>query len=295
MFSMIYKNTHFSRKSAIFVSMRHPITLSVKRHALLCMATALLSAALVSCKEFREPEPLPAEPPTPDMAIADLHALCRDRTIVIDSHITIGGYVTSSDAASNFYKTFTIEDASGGAEIMAGITGLHNIYPESYYVTVALNGCAAGEHYGVMQIGLAPDSYDYYPTGYFSARAVIDRYVSRHDIRHAVAPEPVAVGDMTPDMCGRLITIGPVRCVTAERFPDTWQANTDGTWGGYNFFATASDEIMAVYTSAYAAYAYDAIPDGYVALTGILQRGKIGAEEFYMIKMRDETDCTPYD
>lgn len=229
------------------------------------------------------------------MAIADLHALCRDGTIRIDETITIGGYVTSSDEASNFYKTFTIEDASGGAEIMAGITGLHNIYPEGYYVTVSLCGCAAGEHYGVMQIGLAPESYDYYPTEYFSARAVIDRYVTRHSMRHAVAPKPLRAADLTPDMCGCLVNVGGLRCVTAESYPDVWEANTEGTWSGYNFFADGSGAVIAVYTSSYADYASHAVPVGNVSVTGITQRGKIGSREFYMIKMSDETDCTPYD
>ncbi len=273
--------------------MRSSFTYLVKSLAMLLAAAAIAVSA--GCRRYGEPAPGPTAPAVPDMAIADLHDLCRDRTIEIDDEITIGGYVTSSDAASNFYKTFTIEDASGGAEIMAGITGLHNIYPEGYYVTVSLHGCAAAEHYGVMQIGLAPASYDYYPTEYFSARALLDRHVTRCDTRHAVAPMPVAAGEMTPGMCGRLVTVGGLRCVTSERYPDMWEANADGTWGGYNFFATASGAVLAVYTSAYAGYAAHTVPAGNVSLTGILQCGKIGGEEFYMIKMRDETDCTPYD
>lgn len=273
--------------------MRLSFTYRIKSLAMFLAAAA--AAFLVGCRRFDEPAPRPAAPAIPDMAIADLHDLCRDRTVEIDGAITIGGYVTSNDAASNFYKTFTIEDASGGAEIMAGITGLHNIYPEGYYVTVSLQGCAAAEHYGVMQIGLASASYDYYPTEYFSARALLDRHVTRCDTRHAVAPMPVAAGEMTPGMCGRLVTVGGLRCVTSERYPDMWEANADGSWGGYNFFATAAGAVVAIYTSTYADYATHTVPEGNVSLTGILQSGKVGGEEFYMIKMRDETDCTPYD
>lgn len=275
--------------------MRFPISHRIARHALLCAAVAAVTASAGGCRDFDAPASQPVAPPVPDMAIADLHDLCRDGTIVIDRDITIGGYVTSSDAASNFYRTFTIEDASGGAEIMAGITGLHNIYPEGYYITVTLDGCAAGEHYGVMQIGLAPESYDYYPTAYFSARAVIDRHVMRSDVRRPVAPQPVTTAGMTPDMCGRLITVGGLRCVTDEQFASAWEANTEGTWHGYNFFADAAGRIVAVYTSEYAVHARHAVPDGTVAITGILQRGKVGSDEYYMIKMRDESDCTPYE
>lgn len=246
------------------------------------------------CRKYDAPTPPPAAPAVPDMSIADLHDLCRDRTIVFDRDITIGGYVTSSDAAANFYKTFTIEDASGGAEIMAGITGLHNIYPEGYYITISLKECAAGEHYGVMQIGLAPNSYDYYPTSYFSARAVIDRYVTRCDVRRPVAPLPVTTAELTPGLCGRLVTLGGLQCVTDEQFSSVWEANTEGTWHGYNFFADAAGNTIAVYTSEYSVYASHERPDGTISLTGILQYGKIGSEEYFMIKMRDENDCTPY-
>ena len=274
--------------------MRSPITHRIARHALLCAAVAAMTASVGGCRDFDDPASQPVATPVPDMAIADLHDLCRDGTIEIDRDITIGGYVTSSDAASNFYRTFTIEDASGGAEIMAGITGLHNIYPEGYYITVTLDGCAAGEHYGVMQLGLAPESYDYYPTAYFSARAVIDRHIMRSDVRRPVPPQPVTAADMTPDMCGRLVTAGGLRCVTGGQFASVWEANTEGTWHGYNFFADAAGRIVAVYTSEYAVYARHTVPDGTVAITGILQRGKVGSDEYYMIKMRDESDCTPY-
>lgn len=130
--------------------MRVSITHTVKWRALLCITAAVTAAAIVGCRKFDEPTPDPAPPAAVTMSLADLHDLCRDATLEIDEQIVVGGYVTSSDAASNFYKTFTIEDASGGAEIMAGITGLHNIYPEGYYITVSLSGCAAGEHYGVV-------------------------------------------------------------------------------------------------------------------------------------------------
>lgn len=274
--------------------MHIPILHCIHRHTLLSVTVAAVAAIFVGCRKFDTPIPPPVTPAVPNMSIADLHDLCRDRTIVFDQEITIGGYVTSSDAAANFYKTFTIEDASGGAEIMAGITGLHNIYPEGYYITIALKGCAAGDHYGVMQIGLAPNSYDYYPTSYFSARAVIDRYVTRCDIRHPVAPMPVTMADLQTDLCGRLVSVGGVRCVTDELFSSVWEANTEGTWHGYNFFADAAGNVVAVYTSEYSVYASHERPEGQIALTGILQYGKVGSEEYFMIKMRDENDCSPY-
>ena len=37
------------------------------------------------------------------------------------------------------------------------------------------------------------------------------------------------------------------------------------------------------------------VPDRRVALTGILQYGTADGKDCFMIKMRDENDCIPYD
>ena len=49
---------------------------------------------------------------------------------------------------------------------------------------------------------------------------------------------------------------------------------------------------IVVYTSEYADYASRQIPTGEIAITGILQYGKVNGKEYYMIKMRDEKDCS---
>ena len=103
-------------------------------------------------------------PDATTIGIGDLHNICGNRTLDITDNIVIGGYVTSSDRASNFYKTFTLEDATGGVEIMAGIFDTHNIYPIGTYLTIHLNGCSIGEHFGVMKAGLKAASYSAYPT-----------------------------------------------------------------------------------------------------------------------------------
>ena len=84
---------------------------------LLCSTICILSG----CKKFDEPTQDSTVAQAGNIAIADLHAMLGGRTVIIDRNIIIGGYVTSSDKASNFLRTFMIEDASVGAEIMAGL------------------------------------------------------------------------------------------------------------------------------------------------------------------------------
>ena len=242
---------------------------------LLCATIFIMSG----CKKFDEPAQDSATAQAANIAIADLHAMLGDRKVIIDQDIIIGGYVTSSDKASNFHRTFMIEDASGGAEIMAGLYDLHNIYPEGYYIAANLNGCAIGEQLGVMQIGMPAASYSYYPTDYFASRAVIDKYIKRYNLRRDIAPLPLTIEELTPSHCGRLVNIGRLT------------ATEQGIWSGYQIFTNDSGQNIAVYTSEYADYAQKSLPSTSVSITGILQYGKVEGEEYYIIKMRDEKDC----
>ena len=172
---------------------------------LLC---ALLCLVSVGCKHFDEPAWEESLPEAANIAIADLHEMISGRTVVVEQNIVIGGYVTSSDAASNFHRTLTIEDSTGGAEIMVGLYDIHNIYPKDYYLTINLNGCAVGEHYGVMQVGLPTAEYSYYPTDYFSSRSIADKHIKRYDKRRTISPLPLSINAQNPLPAGRVSVTG---------------------------------------------------------------------------------------
>ena len=248
------------------------------------------SLALSGCGDFDAPAPQNALPEAANIAIADLRRMVGERSVDIQEAITIGGYVTSSDRASNFYKTFTIEDATGGVEIMAGLYDLHNIYPEGYYVTVKLQGLTLCKHYGLMQVGRKAESYSSYPTEYFASRILLDRYVTRYDVRNPIAPKPLHIKELRQSDCGRLVCISNLHCVS-NQYADAYGVNGDGCWQGYNVFADESGNLIAVYTANYADYANTAVPAGNLTITGILQYGELDSKEIFMIKMRNENDC----
>lgn len=250
----------------------------------------LLLITLFGCGKFDEPSPQNAIPQATNIAIADLRKLVADRSLLIEEPLVIGGYVTSSDKASNFHKTFVIEDATAGAEVMAGLYDLHNIYPEGYYVTIDLKGCCIAQNYGVLQIGMRAESYSYYPTEYFSSRILLDKHITRYDVRNPVAPKPAAINELHQSDCGRLFCIGNLSNVNSQ-YTATVPLNQTGTWQGYNLFTDKNGVLIAVYTSDYANYAKELLPDSDVAITGILQYGELGSEEMFMLKMRDINDC----
>lgn len=250
----------------------------------------MISLAMSCCGEVDAPLPQNAVPEATNVAIGDLRKMVGERVVEIEESIIIGGYITSSDKASNFYKTFTIEDATGAVEIMAGLYDLYNIYPEGYYITTKLQGCSIAKHYGVLQVGRKAESHSSYPTEYFASRVLLDRYVTRYDVRNQIAPKPCSIKHLRQEECGRLVCVGGLRYVN-NNYYDTYNLNSDGEWSGYNLFSDKNGNLIAVYTSSYANYAQNRVPSTEVTITGILQYGKLGSQEFFMIKMRDENDC----
>ena len=142
-----------------------------------------------------------------------------------------------------------------------------------------------------MKIGLKAAAYSAYPTEYFSSQVLLDKYIRRYDITRNIAPRPFEIASLKPSDCGTLVNIGPLRHLKEES-ATLWDGNENGCWGGYNIFEDKNGARIVVYTSAYADYAQHQITSTEVAITGILQRGKVDGEEYYMIKMRDEKDCS---
>ena len=250
----------------------------------------LIAVVAMGCRDYAEPNTTENVPPSTNISIGELRNLVGDKAKHIEQELVIGGYVTSSDEAGNFYRTFTIEDYTGGVEIMAGLYDLHNLYPIGHYVIVKLQGCTVAPHYGVLQIGLAAKSYNNYPTDYFTSRPVIDKHIACYDVVRHVAPAPQTIPALERSSCGKLVTIRDLTLSTALH-AEGWQVNEDGKWTGYNFFQDNAGNQIAVYTSEYANYAEHEVPNYAVTLTGILQYGTADGEEYYMIKMRDEGDC----
>ena len=239
----------------------------------------LMLCCSVACKRYGEPEWENLGPEAANISILDLHRSIDNRDVIIEQDIVIGGYVTSDDRASNFHRTFTIEDSSGGVEIMAGLYDLHNSYPMGYYVSVNLKGCAVAESNGVMQVGMPAAEYSGYATDYFSARAILDKYVKCYNIKNNITPLQLDVSTLQREHCGRLVNI------------DSLQNYGQSQWSGYSLFCNEQGDSVMVYTSQYANYAQKKIPSGKVSLTGILQYGKVEGREYYIVKMRDEKDC----
>ena len=180
------------------------------KKSLIILATAL--AALVSCEEW-EPvytldydEPKAFEPVTLEqmnqmgrhITIAQLAARYTpgNGPIAITEDLFISGKVCSSDKAGNIYKSFYIQDETGGMEIKAGRSSLYSDYHEGQTIYVFLNGMTVGMYgyksgnyggNGMVQVGLE-DPTGEYETSYIELPFFIDKYIYKGELGAPVAP-----------------------------------------------------------------------------------------------------------
>ncbi len=221
-------------------------------------------------------------PPPATTTIGELRARFEGTTVAVESETTVCGRVTTSDRSGNFYRTLCIESDGAGLEIMAGLDHLHNDYPEGCLLTVRLQGWALGESRGVLQAGRLPSASDGYPTDYIASRPAVARTIIRHDTPpQPSAPTVRTIGELTPALCGTLVRIERVRYA-----PD---GLAEGTWAGNKRFTDQEGAAVYTYVRPYADFAGNEVPAGPCSLTGILQHD--GGR--YLLKLRDETDCSP--
>lgn len=225
-----------------------------------------------------------AQLPPATTSIAELRRLYPGKPIRIAEAIVVHGTVTTSDRAGNFYRSFAVEDDGSAVEVLCGTDESHNRYPVGCSVALRLDNTVLGRSRGVLQLGLRPEAFGE-GVEPFAAQAVLDGVVVR-----GVAGEPPAARFLDPteleeSLCGCLVTLAGMRYVAEEQ--------EDAVWAGYRRFENERGGCIYTYTSPYARFADDPLPAGAVALTGMLQFGKRPDGEGYMLKLRDETDCTP--
>ena len=126
--------------------------------------------------------------------LASMYTLSKPWTI--DQNIIISGIVSTTDRPGNFYKSFYIQDETGGMEIKIGKNGLYNdylpgqrVYVDCRDLCLGMYGYKSGTAYGngMIQIGFNDPSGEY-ETSYLEAPLLIDSHVFKGEIEGEVTP-----------------------------------------------------------------------------------------------------------
>lgn len=242
------------------------------------------------CREFSEPRFDDWIEPPQELSLAELREyLHGEGQTTVTEDVTIQGRVVSSDRDGNFYNTFFIDDGTGAAEIMAGISDLNTIYRLGQQVVVRLRGLATGWRDGALQIGLPPELGSRYATGYFYNRTVIENWVTAERYIERVMPTRLTVSELSREFCGRPVRISGLTALDSG----TWAKTSPAVEIGYVRFSTqhSDTQYITVVTSGYASWAYEKIPAGAITLTGLLFYGRGGGEtDHFLLKLRYAED-----
>lgn len=139
----------------------------------------------------------------------------------------IKGTVSTTDRPGNFYKSFYIQDETGGIEIKIGKNGLYNdyllgqtIYVDCEDLTLGMYGYKSGNYggMGMAQLGFSDPSGSY-ETSYMEIPLLIDAHVLRgnpselHPVTPAVItsasqlPNPKTATQATSKLIGSMVTL----------------------------------------------------------------------------------------
>lgn len=192
----------------------------------------------------------------------------------VEEPMEIKGYVTGNDVQGNLYNELVIDDGTGAITIGVAQGGLYGLFPVGAEVIIELNGLSVGNYGLHPQIG----------TPYTSAKG-----------QNSIGRMSRAVWNQHFRLTGKSKTIDPID------FNSSWKPASDGlTYSGKlvtmknvsfkgadgkKTFANASagpgsvstyfNELPTttmVYTSNFADFASNPLPQGKVNVTGILKR-----------------------
>ena len=192
--------------------------------------------ALASCQSLREEfQPVvigkyddPAKKSTVTMQTTHTIAALASRyktgsPWTMDENIVISGIVSTSDKTGNFYKSFYIQDETGGMEIKMGKNGLYNdylpgqrIYVDCRDLCLGMYGYKAGSSYGMgmVQVGFK-DPTGEYETSYLETSLLIDGHIFKGAVEGEVKPVTVPESQLpgnkdtqaTNSFIGKLVTV----------------------------------------------------------------------------------------
>lgn len=162
---------------------------------------------LASCEEwgpvftgsYDDPEPYAVKTMTANVTIAELAQMYKDNgksPFIVKENLVVAGKVTTTDQPGNFYKSFYIQDETGGIEVKVGKNALYNDYKLGQTVYVKLRDLKVGmygykyykmDYQGMVQIGY-DDPSSSYETSYLESPLLIDSHIIRGERGPQLAP-----------------------------------------------------------------------------------------------------------
>ena len=192
----------------------------------------------------------------------------------VEEPMEIKGYVTGNDVQGNLYNELVIDDGTGAITIGVSQGGLYGLFPIGAEVLIELNGLSVGNY------GLHPQIGTPYPSAKGqNSIGRMSRAVWNHHFRLTGKSQTIAPIDFNNSWkpasdgltySGKLVTMKNVSFKGADG-KKTF-ANASAGSGSVSVYFNEYPTTTMVYTSNYADFASNPLPQGKVNVTGILKR-----------------------
>lgn len=192
----------------------------------------------------------------------------------VEQPTEIKGYVTGNDVQGNLYNELVIDDGTGAITIGVAQGGLYGLFPVGAEVIIELNGLSVGNYGLHPQIGTPYTSAKGQNSIGRMSRAVWNQHFRLTGKSQTIAPidfnsswKPASDG-LT--YSGKLVTMKNVSFKGADG-KKTF-ANASAGPGSVSVYFNEYPTTTMVYTSNFADFSSNPLPQGKVNVTGILKR-----------------------
>lgn len=192
----------------------------------------------------------------------------------VEEPMEIKGYVTGNDVQGNLYNELVIDDGTGAITIGVAQGGLYGLFPVGAEVIIELNGLSVGNYGLHPQIGTPYTSAKGQNSIGRMSRAVWNQHFRLTGKSKTIDPiefysswNPASDG-LT--YSGKLVTMKNVSFKGADG-KKTF-ANASARSGSVSVYFNEYPTTTMVYTSNFADFASNPLPQGKVNVTGILKR-----------------------
>ncbi len=223
----------------------------------LLVICAVLSAGCYTKFDVPEP-PNVSEPGLVSCTISQLKGFTSAGYIMED--LVVGGRITSSDSAQNFYKRCYIEDNSGGIQVLIDNYDIYSLYLVGDSVRLNVKGLAVGLRDGVACVGYPTES-DY--MGPISSTVLLRQIMQTVESERITYPYDVTFDKLLPSDIGRLVEV-------EVYFPEVYSSTTVVKFVGSRELCDRLGNIAKLQTVAYSSFASSVVPSGWVRLRAIV-------------------------
>jgi hypothetical protein len=249
------------------------------------ISNALILMLLFSCERHYEAPPLnePIYNGIANISVGGLKERYVGTTtpVLINTKLTLGGVVTSSDKSGNIYKQIYIQDSTGGINIGIDQNSIYASCRVGQEIYIDLEGLYMLAYGDELQIGYGGTQSNRIPWDIFLQHSYLNGWPNVA----AATPKMVTLNSLTDRMVNTLVTVNEVYFVN----------------GGIHDFTTGdvttNEPIMDlngnsidVRTSSFCDFASNKLPEGTGSVTGILGRYR-GA---WQLLPRDRNDVVTF-